>query len=276
MEDFWIQHRVNKSNFKIHRHIEHRYQVVLVLNGKIRYTVGDNEYIAAKGDMVVLNTLENHILEVISYPYERYILQIDPSFFQREVKYPEIISIFIRRPAGFSHMFNLSDEIFDFTCLCLDEMEREHKDRRVYWEMIIGSNLRRMFVTIFRACSTSFYTGKIDAGITLAFQIQNYLDHNYTENLSVDDISSRFFLNKHYLSHVFKDVTGYGMMEYVIFLRMNKAKILLAQTGESISLIASKCGYTNFTHFSRQFRKLEECTPSEYRKKWLEMEEVDD
>jgi two-component system response regulator YesN len=65
-------------------------------------------------------------------------------------------------------------------------------------------------------------------------------------------------------------MTGYGLMEYVIFLRMNKAKVLLTQTNESVSVIASRCGYTDFTHFSKQFRKNENCSPTVFRKKWKE------
>ncbi len=270
MQDFWIEHRVNENNFKITHHSEHRYQVVFVLGGTIRYTVGSNLYTLTRGSMIVLNTLESHSLEVLQYPYERYILQIDPSFFQMEVKYPEIISIFIRRPPGFSHMFTLPESIWEYSFGCLEEMCVEYRGKKVYWEMMVGSNLRRMFVSIFRACSSSFYTGKIDAGTALAFKIQNFLDHNYTENLTIDAIAAKFFLNRHYLSHVFKDMTGYGLMEYVIFLRMNKAKVLLTQTNESVSVIASKCGYTDFTHFSKQFRKNENCSPTVFRKKWKE------
>lgn len=270
MGDFWIQHRENESNFKIQRHHEHRYQIVLVVKGTIRYTVGEQIYTLSRGGMVVLNTLENHFLEVLEYPYERFVLQIDPSFFQREVKYPEIISIFIRRPPGFSHLLQLPERVWEYAFSCLKEMEEEFHGEQLFWEMMVGSNLRRMFVKIFRDCPMAFYTGKIDAGTTLAFQIQNYLDHHYTEDLSVEGIAAEFFLNRHYISHVFKDVTGYGIMEYVIFLRINKAKVLLTQTNESVSVIACKCGYTNFTHFSKQFRKNEKCTPTDYRRTWAE------
>lgn len=268
MDNFWIQHRVSESNFKLKHHMEHKYQLVFVLSGRVLYTVGDRTYTLEKGGMVVLNTLEYHSLEVLEYPYERYVLQIEPAFFQREVKYPEIISIFIRRPPGFSHLFLIPEEAWEYARLCLGEMDREYKEQKQFWEMMIGSDLRRMFVELFRACPVSFYTGKIDAGINLALKIQNYLDHHYMENITTDSIASEFFLNKHYLSHVFKDIIGYGMMEYVIILRINKAKILLTQTDDSISMIASKCGYANFTHFSKLFRKMEHCSPSEYRNKW--------
>ena len=268
MDNFWIQHRVSDKNFKIQHHMEHKYQLVFILSGCVLYTVGDKTYTLEKGGMIVLNTLEEHSLEVLEYPYERYLLQIEPAFFQREVKYPEIISIFIRRPSGFSHLFLIPEEIWEYTRTCLCEMYHEYKEQKQFWEMMIGSDLRRMFVELFRSCPISFYTGKIDAGTNLAFNVQNYLDHHYTEPISTDSIASEFFLNKHYLSHVFKDTIGYGMMEYVIILRINKAKILLTQTAESISVIASKCGYDNFAHFSKQFKKLEHCSPTEYRNKW--------
>lgn len=267
MGEFWIQHREDEREFQIGYHFEHRYQMLFVLKGKIRYSVGEKEYIVSKGGVIVLNTLENHRLEVLEYPYERYVFQVDPNFFQKEIQYPEIISIFIRRPPNFSHMFALPEDVWKYAIQCLAEMEDEYQNKAEFWKLVTASNLRKMFVIIFRACSDAFYTGKIDAGTTLAFRIQNYLDHYYTEELTLDGITTRFFLNKHYLSHVFKDVTGYGIMEYVIFLRINKAKMLLSQTNESVSLIASKCGYTNFQHFSKQFRKNENCSPSNFRKR---------
>ena len=72
MEDFWMDHRYCDKNFTLTTHYENVYQIVIILCGRVRYQVGEKEYIVSKGGIVVLNTLEYHTLEVLEYPYERY------------------------------------------------------------------------------------------------------------------------------------------------------------------------------------------------------------
>lgn len=271
MEDFWIEHRYSSCNYKLSQHYEHTYQVLFVLAGKILYHVGEKRYEVSKGGIIVLNTLEEHTLEVLDYPYERYIIQINPTFFQHEVKYPEIISIFIKRPADFSHQLSLTESVWNYLYELVLEMEKEYLGKRKFWEMYIGSDLRKMFITIFREYADSLSEMKIGAGVAIAYKVLNYLDHRYTEDISVDSIASALFLNKHYIAHVFKDETGYSPMDYVISLRMNRAKALLTETDKNISEIAMECGYKDFTYFSKQFKKHTNLSPSKFRKAGLQI-----
>ena len=55
-------------------------------------------------------------------------------------------------------------------------------------------------------------------------------------------------------------------MAYVISLRINRAKLLLAETDRSITDIAMECVYTDFTYFSKQFKKHTNMSPSKFRK----------
>lgn len=266
MDDFWIEYRKDEQGFHIHRHVEHRYQGVLVTRGKVRYMVGDREYLLSNGDLIVLNTLEEHTLEVLEYPYARYIFQIRPEFFQSEIKYPEIISIFVSRPPGFSHRCHVPIEMWERVCRTMDSMLREVSVRDTYWKLMVGCGLREIFVPLFRSIPESFGSYKVDTNASLAFQVQNYLDQHYMEDILMDELAERFYAHKSHLSHVFKQVTGYSIMQYVISLRINKAKAMLLQGNESVSEVAVACGYTDFAHFSKQFRKFENCSPSEYRK----------
>ena len=96
MEDVRIEHRYNASHFKLDNHYENVYQMLLITNGRIRYRVGNKTYETGRGGVIVLNTLEEHELEVLEYPYERYLIRVQPDFFQNEVKYPEVIAAFIK------------------------------------------------------------------------------------------------------------------------------------------------------------------------------------
>ena len=148
----------------------------------------------------------------------------------------------------------------------IQELEKEYREKRLYWEMYIGADLRRMFITIFRECEELLASVRVDASAAIAYKVLNYLDHHYPEDISVTKLAETFFLNKHYIAHVFKEETGYSPMDYVISLRMNRAKALLAETARSISEIAVECGYTDFNHFSKLFKKYAGMSPSRFRK----------
>lgn len=126
MEDVRIEHRYNASHFKLDNHYENVYQMLLITNGRIRYRVGNKTYETGRGGVIVLNTLEEHELEVLEYPYERYLIRVQPDFFQNEVKYPEVIAAFIKRPPNFSHLLTVSEPIWNYLYDIVLEMEREY------------------------------------------------------------------------------------------------------------------------------------------------------
>lgn len=266
MDDFWIEHRYTAGNYKLPYHYENTYQIVFLLAGRILYQVGEKAYEVSKGGMIVLNTLESHTIKVLEYPYERYVVQIQPDFFQHEVKYPEVIAIFIKRPASFSHLLTVTEPVWNYLYDIILEMEKEYLTKKKYWEMYVGADLRRMFITIFRECADALSMMKIGAGITVAYNVMNYLNHHFAEDMNVDKIAAALYMNRDYIARVFKEETGYSLMGYVISLRINRAELFLAETEKSVTEIAQECGYSEFTYFSKQFKKYAGMSPSKFRK----------
>lgn len=266
MEDFRIEHRYDSCGFRLSCHYENTYQVLFVLAGRILYKVGGKEYEVSRGGMIVLNTRENHTLKVLEYPYERYLIQIRSDFFLQEVQYPEIIAVFVKRPPDFSHLLIMPEPVWSRLYVMIQEMEQEYLRKNKYWEIYVGSSLRRMFILVFRECAEGLSVLKTGSSVTIAYKIMNYLEHHFTEEITVDSIAEAMYLNKNYIAHVFKDETGFSLMNYVISLRINKAKLLLTETGKSITDVASECGYSDFTYFSKQFKKITGSTPSRFRK----------
>lgn len=65
---------------------------------------------------------------------------------------------------------------------------------------------------------------KVGHSVTVAYNIMNYINHHFTEEITVDKIAAELFLNKNYIAHVFKDETGHTLIGYAILLRINRAK----------------------------------------------------
>lgn len=100
--------------------------------------------------------------------------------------------------------------------------------------------------------------------------IKVYLDEHYTEKISLDELSNKFYINKFYLTRIFKEQYGVSINNYLLGLKVTKAKQLLRFSEETLENISAKCGIGEANYFSRIFKQIEGISPSEYRKQWNE------
>ncbi len=84
--------------------------------------------------------------------------------------------------------------------------------------------------------------------------ILNYLNEHLTESISIDDLSSRFYLSRYYLMHTFKEQTGYSIGSYLSTKRLLLAKELIL-SGKPITDVCYECGFKNYSTFSRAYKK---------------------
>lgn len=96
-------------------------------------------------------------------------------------------------------------------------------------------------------------------------QIKIYTQRNYYKDLTVEFLSSLFYMNSSYLSHLFRKRTGEKYIHYLNSIRIEKAKELLATTDRKLYQIAKAVGYDNNKYFFRVFKKMEGMTPEQYR-----------
>ena len=99
-------------------------------------------------------------------------------------------------------------------------------------------------------------------------EIKNYLDERYTERVTLDDLAEHFFINKFYLSKIFKETYGTTVNNYLISKRITRAKQLLRFTDMTVDEVGVAVGMGDANYFSRMFRKVEGISPMEYRKQW--------
>lgn len=98
--------------------------------------------------------------------------------------------------------------------------------------------------------------------ISKAFRI---VKEHYAQDLSLQMLAEELNMNSSYVSLIFKEETGDTFINYVTKCRVDKAKELLSSTELTLVQIAREVGYANAQHLIRVFKKLENCTPGEYR-----------
>lgn len=95
-------------------------------------------------------------------------------------------------------------------------------------------------------------------------EIIRYLDSKIYEDFSIGMLCEYMHYGKTFLSTRFKDVTGHTIIEYYTILKIEEAKKMISTGGHTIDQIASLLNFNNQYYFSRVFKKITDCPPSEY------------
>ena len=98
--------------------------------------------------------------------------------------------------------------------------------------------------------------------------VKAWLDKHYKEKIMLDDLAKQFFIDKYYLSKIFKDKYGITINTYLSQKRITSAKRMLRFSDKTIEQIGCEVGISDTNYFTRLFRKIEGITPGEYRKLW--------
>ena len=100
----------------------------------------------------------------------------------------------------------------------------------------------------------------------LIARLEDYIGGHYTEDLTIDRLSRKFYISPYYLSHLFKERTGYSLKQYILRRRIGEAQTRLYTTRDSVQQIAADMGFEDAAYFSRIFTKYVGLPPVEYRK----------
>lgn len=148
-------------------------------------------------------------------------------------------------------------------------MTYEFNTRQDYLPTVMNTEemqeLERWFVLkISEACQNILRKGA-EKSSSLIETAKEYIQGNYSRDISLDDVSRTVNISPYYFSKIFKEDTGEGFVEYLTRIRMEKAKELLMTTECSMKEICSLVGYADPNYFSRSFKKNVGVTPTEYK-----------
>ena len=99
-------------------------------------------------------------------------------------------------------------------------------------------------------------------------EMKEYIQQHYQEKLSLEILADQFFVNKHYLAKIFRECYGITVNNYIMQIRITRAKQLLRFTDMDMESIGVQCGIEDSNYFARIFKKVEGMTPTKYRKMW--------
>lgn len=103
------------------------------------------------------------------------------------------------------------------------------------------------------------------SGADPVLRVRHYLAEHFPEWVPVSELASRVGLSRTRLNQLFQAETGGGVLAYQIGLRMTRARLLLTETDDDVTVVARSCGYGDPDYFSRQFSRIHGLSPTRYR-----------
>jgi AraC-like DNA-binding protein len=254
----FLELRYSNSNAHYKKHFHDTFSLGVNKKGKSIYTNGNDSYVLDTNILSIINPNVVHscnsTTDVLNEYYMMYLdtdwcrdiqKQIDPS-----------LTTFVNIPDAI-----LNNNIFyeSYITLC-EYLFEEHTPSEKEETLII------FYIDFF----SLFLDNKIEVIVDEKFQVLvTYINNNYKENITLEELSLKYELNPFYIIRLFKSQMSLTPRAYLLNVKINKAKELL-QNGQSIVETALECGFVDQSHFHKNFLKIVATTPKEYKLNFIQ------
>lgn len=256
--------RYNDEGSRLDPHFHNSHELVYVVGGKALVQIGDKEYVAEKDTLLFISNLEEHHTTILESPYQRYFMELDPELLDRAVGSATLLSVFRSRPTDFVHAFRLTSH-GELVTEQMRVLQEETANDQKYSDDMVTAALRQVLIIAYRYGDHAFHIPK--RGIRPeVYEIRRYIEQHCAEPIQIGQLAKDFYINVYYLTHSFKELTGYSPKQYLLLNRVSRAKELLLTTDLSISEIAYRAGFFDTNNFIRFFKNETGLSPNRYRK----------
>lgn len=267
-DSFSVSRKKQANHVMPDSHFHSSYEAYYLLEGERQFFIKDRTIVIKAGDLIIIQPDVLHKTANGIYPeHEKIILNFKENFipaFQGDLfkkLYPASLEDYLVIHFTLQYKIQVED--------ILQQVVEEAKEKKGAYEVYIQSLILQMLIISSRYLEEHImepleYLNPMHKRIS---EVVRYINKHYKKELSLQYLADKFFVSPYYVSHAFKEVTGFTFVEYVNSVRIKEAKKLLEETNLKVYLIASKVGYGSITHFGRVFKEITGHVPLYYRKK---------
>lgn len=141
--------------------------------------------------------------------------------------------------------------------------------RKDYLDTVLACSsyeeLRQWFIRKLLEAARNVTEKKREQNNTVVGKAKKYIRQHFKRDLSLEEVAKYVDISPYYFSKLFKEEEGENFIDYLTSLRIDRAKVLLLETEESMKEVCAEVGYSDPNYFSRIFKKVVGYTPTEYR-----------
>lgn len=247
----------------MHAH-EDSVELILICSGSSEYLIHDKKVVIKPGDLLVYNAGVVH--DEVSGPdmeIGSYCVAIGGL---RMPGLPENALI----PADAGYVFPTGKYFEDLKALFV-MMFRNLAAGEPRAELFCNSLMHALLVAVLTVTegANADREKPVDEPHILGRRIKEYIDKHYMEPITLQSMGEALHISPYYLSHVFKQMSGYSPVQYLLRRRIGEAQTLLITTDLSITRIAEMVGYDTQSYFNLQFTKNVGMPPNKFRQNYI-------
>ena len=271
---FQLEEATRSGSFDMkYRHYHSTYEIYYLLEGNRYHFIDRNIFFVRPGSLVFIAKNRIHKTSPAEQHFHRrFLIEIEETVMEQwftEMAGGRLCSLFTDEMS----IITLTATQQVFLNAKLDAIKQEAFQKREAFEEMIEYLLREILLFSFRIksegnaahISAKNLIGSETEKIRTVNRVAGYLADHYQESSSLDELASRFFTNKFYLTRIFKQVTGFTIREYLHIQRVQKAQEFLRSSLLPITEIALMVGFENVSYFEKIFRRYCMQSPREYR-----------
>ncbi|MBQ4524194.1 MAG: helix-turn-helix transcriptional regulator [Lachnospiraceae bacterium] len=259
--------------FFVDRHWHHKTEIVSIIRGTYEFEINLENYILQEGDICFLNSEDLHKISGRGKTMIHDVILFDSRIlnFSYEDDFEEnVIGPFVAKEKSFPHVITPKAPDYQIISQMIQELMAQSINQKKGWycscKLLLLKLIYYMEENQLLLSSNKILSATDKQKISRYKEITSYIEKNYAEPITLQQLADIIPCNSQYLCRFFKEITGITPIQYLIQRRVEHACEMLKETTKSVLEISLDCGFENVSYFIRQFKKLKGCTPKEYRK----------
>lgn len=268
-----VDRRIRNTTFDMPAlHFHNEYEMYYLFNGTRRYIIEEQTYDLSKGSLILINKQQVHrTLSHLNPCHDRLLIEFneEPMFSFLKQLFNISLLDFFEKNQGVIH-FDQKDQLY--VERLFQDIANEFASKQTGYEKLIMLRIAELILHINRFNDNrKFKSFSPSATLPKKFQlvqeVREFLATPEGKFTSLEDLALKFFVDKSYLSRIYKESTGLTVHESINIKRIKYAQELIANTDFPLQEIALKSGFQGLTYFERVFRKHTDTSPLKYRKR---------
>lgn len=250
--------RIPSGSCLIHSHTT--YELLYVLSGDATFSIGGTEYTLRPHTLLCIPPNVFHGIHVhTEEPYDRYTVHFDPAILSHEHR--ALLLSKLPDKTDTCCLYDMENSGILDMLRQFDDLDREPESlQRPLIPIFLQALIARILMTL---PSEDELSPNPEAGARrlMRSSLLRYIDEHFTEPITLDTLSARFYVSKSQLNQTFRQMTGTTVIDYIIRKRIAYAQQLLLN-GVSAAQAGAAAGFGDYTSFYRAYKKHFGCSPN--------------
>ena len=262
---FFINQLRRNSSFRMpESHSHDCYELYYLLSGTQKFFIQHTVHAMCPHDFALISPglLHRTTYSQVS-AHERIVIMFDPCYISTLTDaFPDLIKDnFLGTPC-----LHISELCHEEIMQTINHLFQEFEQKDEFSTMLTSQSLCRLLVQLTRLKQEEHTPAPLTPQDEAIGKAAFFISQSYWQSITLEDAAREANLNPTYFSRKFKAVTGFGFKEYLTQIRIQKASYELLRTNDTITEIATRCGFENSNYFGDLFYKVNGASPRAYRK----------